>query len=609
LSTASLPDSIIRTMRNGVLIALMSVVVLLLSACSIPGFSDDDSTTGTDPEPPGTTEQSEPQTDPADPDAQTNGEVQQTLPDEAFQIDTTGDADLDTEPVDLIEGGLREPRTLNPVLVDDPLAEELSGLVFSGLTRIDPETSEPVPDLAESWEINEDETAYTFTIREDARWHDGQPVTAQDVEFTFELMMDIRTRSPRYSRIVERVTAVEALDTRTVEFRLLSPYAPLLSTIATFGIVPQHILLNVLPDELIAHPFGVSSAVGTGPFVFAFWNRGDQIVFEANRQHFRDVPQFDRYIYRMVPDADILLEELDQEIIDWARISPAQYADAAELSNVEVLGVPGYEMVMVALQLDIGQTGLFQDLALRQALIHALDREALIDDIWNGQASIAHGTIPPASWAATEVRNQYPYDPERAQQLLDEAGWAIGENGIRQQDGQPLQFELIVNGDNPVRQQLAEWLIDEWQAIGIDASVTFETWGDVRDRITTSRDFEALIFGYRWDVDPDQHAVWSSDSIPDAFNITGYVNADVDRLLDEALRNTDQSSRGSIYEQVQEIVVLDLPVLPLVFPDKLIAVGPGLQHVDTTAILLRNRANVSGWTPANAGTREDTDDE
>jgi peptide/nickel transport system substrate-binding protein len=598
------PGSSTRHLSRLLIVGMILILVLAIGACSIPGFFDDDV-----PDTQQAPEQSEPVTEPADPESEPSGEIQQQVPDEAFQIDTASEDGIGTELLDIVEGGLREPRTLNPVLVDDPLSEELSGLIFSGLTRIDPDTGEPEPDLAQEWDLNEEETIYTFTIREELRWHDGQPVTAQDVEFTFELMMDFRTQSPRYSRIVERVAAVEAIDTQTVEVRLISPYAPFLSTIATFGIVPQHLLMNVIPDELVAHPFGVNAAVGTGPFRFAVWTRGDQIIFEANLQHYRQPPSFDRYIYRLVPDAETLASQLEQETIDWARITPAQYEEFEGLSGVDLIGIPGYEMISVVLQLDVGQTTTFQDVELRRALLHAIDREALIEDIWHGEASIAHSIIPAESWASAEPRAQYTYDPDRARELLDNAGWTVGENGIRQRDGQPARFLFVVNGDNPARRDLAEQLVEQWSDVGIEAEVTFETWGDVRDRITNSREFEALLFGYRWDIDPDQHAMWSSDAISGAFNLSNYVSEDVDRLLDSALATSDRTSRELYYAEIQEIVLQDLPVLPLTFPNQLVAVGQRLQDTELTAILLRNRSNVAVWQPASTGANEETDDE
>lgn len=602
--TSPCPGFTSQRLFQPLLLVLLLILALVAGGCSIPGFSDDDA-----PVDESGTEQPEPDPDPADPDNEPSGEIQQQVPDEAFQIDSSGEAGPGSDPVDIVEGGLREPRTLNPILVDDPLSEELSGLIFSGLTRINPDSGEPEPDFAQDWEVNDERTVYTFTIREDLRWHDGQLVTAQDVEFTFELMMDFRTRSPRYSRIVERVTAVEALDTRTVQVRLISPYAPFLSTIATFGIVPQHLLMNVLPDELVAHPFGISTAVGTGPFQFAVWTRGDQIIFEANRQHHSQPPTFDRYVYRLAPDAETLASQLEQGTVDWARITPEQYDDVQGLSDVDLVGIPGYEMISVVLQLDVGQTTIFEDVDVRRAMLHAIDREALVEEIWHGEAEVAHSTIPAVSWAASEPRALYAYDLERARELLDSAGWITGEDGIRQRAGRSIQFEFIVNGDNPARRTLAEQLVQQWREIGIDAILTFETWGDFRDRVTSTREFDALILGYRWGIDPDPYAMWSSGAISGGFNLSSYVNEDVDRLLDSALAAGDQNSRQLFYAEIQEIVLQDLPVLPLVFPNQLVAIGPRLHNEELTAILLRNRSNVAEWQPASTGNNAETDDE
>ena len=599
-----------RNLQRGLVIFALFAMTLVVSACDIPGLNDgrelpDETPVVDDQEFPGQTGQDSSD----DADVPEDDAVEPQLPDEAFQIDPDGDDGAEAaDPVSIVEGGLKEPRTLNPILVDDPLGDALSRLVFSGLTRLNPETGDPEPDLASSWETNDDHTVYRFNIREGVTWHDDQPLTAQDVEFTFELMMDNRTRSPRFSRIVERVSAVEAIDSETVEFRLISPYSALPATIATFGIVPQHALGNVLPDELVAEPFGTDSAIGTGPFQFVHWDRGERIVFEANRNHHEMSPAIDQYEYRVADDNETFLDELDSGEIDWARIGPELLEDVDALDSVEARGTSGFDMISVVLQKDSGVTTRFAEREVRQALLHALDREEMVQTIWNGRAAVAHSIIPDISWAAAEPETQYDYDPERAEQLLDDAGWSIGEDGVRQRDGQRLEFSLLANGDNPVRRELAEWLVVQWQEIGIDASVNFETWSNVRDQITTSRDFQSLLFGYRWDVDPNQHAMWSSDSITGGFNLASYMNQDVDQLLNDALAVADQDTRAENYREMQELVLSDLPVLPLAYPEQLLAIGPRLHAEEQTAILLRNRANVAGWVPEDVDEAEDRDD-
>lgn len=573
------------SIQRGILLLVALIVGAMTAGCELPvSISDSDDSAAVPADESNRT---------ASAGNGTSGDHQQ-ITEDAF---TTEQHAGGPPPVSIVEAGTREPRTLNPVLVGDPLSAELSRLVFSGLVNVDPETGAPEADLANHWEVSEDGTTYRFNLRDGVEWHDGQPFTAADVVFTFELMMNDRTRSPRYSRVVERVADVEALDSYSVRFQLTAPYEPFLTGIATFGIVPEHILDGVLPGELVTNPFGISSAVGTGPFQLERWDRGSRVIFQAHPDYHRRIPEFDRYEYQIMPDQQAILDGLESGSIDWARISPQEFDTAADLEGVEARSIPSYEMIAVALQLDPAQAPAFEDPAVRKALMLSLDRQEAVEDLWNGNARVAHGTIPPVSPVFQQSGVQYEYDPEQARQLLEGSGWTPGEDGVLSRDGQPLRFDLIANGDNQVRRGLAEWLAGSWREIGIDARLRYETIGNVRDLISQNRDFQALVLGYRWDIDPDQRPMWSSDSITDAFNLGGYINPEVDALLDEALVETDPAERARMYHQVQDHVMEDLPVIPLVFPDQTVAVGPRLHDVDLTAILLRNRSSVTGWVP------------
>jgi peptide/nickel transport system substrate-binding protein len=501
-------------------------------------------------------------------------------------------------PVRVAEGGAHEPRTLNPILVADPLSEELSRMIFSGLVRANPETGQPEGDLAHDWDVSDDNTIYTFHLRDGVLWHDGQPFSAHDVVFTYRLMSDHRTHSPRYSRLVERVLDVEAVDSMTVRFRLVNADASFITTLATLGIVPEHVLSSVLPSELVTDPFGISVAIGTGPFRLTQWIRGERIFFEKNETYVHGAPHIDQYEYVVVADGDELLAGLELGLIDWARIDPSYMDEAADIDGVETRALPGYEMIYVALQLDPAKAPLLQDHRVRAALMLALDRDDAIERVWHGQARIADGTIPPASWAYTSSdMSAYRQDVERATGLLSEAGWMLGDDGVRYRNGQPLQITLVTNGDNPARRQLANWIVARWRDVGFDARTEFETWSGVRERVTNTREFEALLLGLRGEIDPDQYELWSSDSIHDGLNIGGYVNLEVDRLLAEALAEHDPDLRADLYREAQEVVLGDIPILPICFPDLTLAVGPRLHDVNITAILVRNRATIESWNP------------
>jgi peptide/nickel transport system substrate-binding protein len=497
----------------------------------------------------------------------------------------------------ITEGGLIEPRTLNPIFVADPVSEEISHLVFNGLAYVDPATREPKPDLAKSWDVSDDRLTYTFHLRDGVRWHDGQPFAANDVIFTYQLMMNNKVRSPRFSRLVERVHGVGSPDRSTVTFTLIHPDATFLSDLATFGIVPEHVLSPILPEELVTDPFGISSAVGTGPFTLQQWMRGDRILFQRNVQYFKDPAKTESYVYRVLPTESDLLAGLKDGSIDWGEIAPSGVADAKKVSGIRVEALPGYEMSYVPLQLDPAKTHLFQDVRVRKALMLALDRKQAVTDIWHGQAKVADGTQPPASIAYAPSKTVYQQNIDQAKSLLDEVGWKAGADGMRQKDGQALRFTLSTNSDDPERKQTAEWLIKSWNAIGVQVDRDFQKWSTIREETVKTRNFGALLLGYRWGIDPDQTAVWSSDSFFDAFNLNHYSNDQVDALLDKAAASGDINERKQLYAQAQDIVMDELPALPLFFPDMTVAVSKKLSNAQVTTIFMRNRANIEQWNP------------
>ncbi|CCF82293.1 ABC transporter substrate-binding protein [Nitrolancea hollandica] len=497
----------------------------------------------------------------------------------------------------ITEGGLIEPRTLNPIFVADPVSEEISHLVFNGLVFVDPKSGEPQPDLAQSWEVSDDRLTYTFHLRDSVLWHDGQPFAANDVVFTYQLMMNNRVRSPRFSRLVERVHGVGAPDRSTVTFTLIHPDATFLTDLATFGIVPEHLLSTILPEELVTDPFGISSAVGTGPFTLQQWVRGDRILFQRNSKYFKDPAKVEGYVYRVLPSTKELLSGLKDESIDWAAIDPAGADEAKKVSGIRVESLPGYEMSYVSLQLDPAKTRLFQDVRIRKALMLALDRKQGVTDIWHGQATVADGTQPPSSFAHAPSKTVYQQNLEQAKSLLDEAGWKAEADGIRMKDGQALRFTLTTNSDDPERKETAEWLIKSWSAIGVYVDRDFQKWSTIREETIRTRDFDALLLGYRWGIDPDQTAVWSSDSFFDAFNLNHYSNDQVDQLLDKAVASGDTEERKQLYAQAQDTVMEELPSLPLFFPNETVAVSKKLTNAQVTAIFMRNRANIEQWNP------------
>lgn len=511
-------------------------------------------------------------------------------------VEPTAGPSAQTEAVrGIVEAGFEEPRTLNPLFVADPLSETLSRLLFDGLVALDPASAEPVPALAESWDVSDDGTTYTFHLRADVRWHDGQPFSANDVVFTYQRLLDPEVRSPRFSRLAERVKAVELIDSRTVRITLIRPDASFLATFATIGIVPEHVLGSVLPQQLVTDPFGLSSAVGTGPFIFSQWERGVALVFRANPDYYRGAPQVPQYTYRIVTSVEELADGLREGSIDWAVLDAARVGQLPAIDGVTVEQFPGYELVLVALQLDPAKHTLFADPRVRRALSLGIDRAAIVAKVWGGRARVAESLQPPASWAAGEPPVRYGYDVAEAQRLLDEAGWVPGDDGIRVRSGQRLHFRLLATGSDPSRRAVAELLQQYWRAIGVDVELDLASWAEVRRRATQERDFEALLIGVLWDVDPDQSAVWSSDSFFDGLNFGHYQNWEVDQLLVEAVATRDRARRAELYRSIEQHVLTDLPVLPIAYPDVVVVRSERLEVPTMNTLVVRTRVGVEQW--------------
>ncbi|MGA7670902.1 MAG: ABC transporter substrate-binding protein [Nitrolancea sp.] len=504
-------------------------------------------------------------------------------------------------PAQVVEGGTVEPRTLNPVLAGDEISDELSKLVFNGLALVDPSSGKIEGDLAKSWDVSEDRKTYTFHLKDGVTWQDGQPFTSQDVEFTYSLMMNDSTRSPRYSELVEHINEVQASDLNTVVFSLIRPDSAFLTNEATLGIVPQHVLSNVLPEELVTDPFGLTSTIGTGPFTLTKWSHGDELIFSRNPTYFKGPAVYDQYVYKIVATSQDLVSGLADGSIDWCQLDPSVVADAKKNDAIKVVSSAGDSLEYVVLQLDGSKQQLFLDANVRQALMLALDRSELVSEVWKGEARVATGTIPPDSWATADSSVSYAQNLDKAQQLLQDSGWNTGDDGIRSKNGQRLRFKLMTNGDNPVRQATANWLIQSWRGIGVDVVPDFEKWSTIVQDITHGREFDSLLLGYRGTVDPDQSTLWSSDSFFDGFNLGHYSNPDVDTLLEEARQSDNDNTRKADYQKVQDQVMSDLPALPLVYPNMVVGLSQRLRDVSVTTILIRNRANIEQWHPRTSG--------
>jgi peptide/nickel transport system substrate-binding protein len=501
----------------------------------------------------------------------------------------------------LVQAAAADATTVNPILEADTVSADITSLIFDAVIHVDPSTTEPRGDMAKSWEISTDALTYTFTLQNGITWHDGSPFSADDVKFTYDLHMNANSNSPHTAELTERVKSVEAPDGKTVVFTLAAPASPFLVNNMIYEIVPQHILQSVDPKALAQHPFSTGNegtTIGTGPFMFKEWVKDDHITLVKYAGYWRGEPNLDSFSLKVVPDVTTLVQQLQTGEVDYSGRDGVDEASVKTLQSDKSIVVANYDsfdFTYYGYQLDGTKSKLFQDKAVRQALFYALDREQMVQAIRFGLGRVAIGTMGVDSWAYTpdQITLKYPYDLDKANKMLDDAGWVKGGDGVRAKDGVRLSFSLHTNSGSDVNTQYAAVMQQAWKAIGVDCTPQEDEWNAFLERLTSTRDFEVFLIGFSWGVDPDQSNMWSTAAYEGGLNVNKYSNSKVDDLLEQGIRETAIPTRKQIYTQMQNIIVDDLPSAIIDFPKSIAAYNKRVHNLFPNAV--DDRWNAHLW--------------
>jgi peptide/nickel transport system substrate-binding protein len=475
---------------------------------------------------------------------------------------------------------------LNPVLDYFNWADRsVNRLLFGSLLRFD-DRGLPQADLADSWGISRDGIVYNFSLRQTAIWHDGQPVTSDDVIFTIELLRNEATPLPEDLRELWKQIEVRRLDEKTLQFRLPEPFSPFLDYL-TFGILPAHLLADLVYEEMVASPFNMSP-VGSGPYRF---NRliveNGQIVgviLSSFKDYYGTLPFIEQIAFRYYPDAQSAFSAYQAgEVLGISEVSTEilSQALAAPGLNLHTGRLP--QLSLVFLNLDNPQAPFLQDPAVRRALYLGLNRQWMIDRIYNGQGIIADGVIFPGTWAYFEGIERVPFDPEQAIALLREAGYTIPAEGgeIRQnEEGVRLELELLYPIDAQ-GQALAEAIQDNWARLGVAANlkgVTYTTL--VADHLDTRLYQAALVdLNFSRSPDPDPYPFWHQAQISGGQNYARWDDRAASEYLEQARVTVDLAERTRLYNNFQVRFNQELPALPLFYPVYTYAVDEEVQGI------------------------------
>lgn len=475
----------------------------------------------------------------------------------------------------VIIGSIGEIETLNPALSEQAAETQLLNGIFSKLLRLD-NHGQFLPDLAlevptvENDGISKDGLTITFRLRPNVKWHDGQPLTAEDVKFTWELHMhpDVQVVSRAG---FETIDSIATPDTQTVVMNLKRSEADFLTTWAApeGSILPKHILSQYAPSEITkTHRFS-QSPIGSGPFKFKEWKDGEYVLLEANTEYYGDGPYLAKVIQKVVPDSNTLLTQLRTGEVDIVQVQPNQYELAKAIPHVKVDLNPASIYQHITLNFD--KVPAFKDKLVRQALSYAIPRYLIVQSICKDVAVPATASIAPISWAYNPNIKPYPYDLQKANQLLDAAGWKMTSSGIREKDGAKLTFTISTNSGNITREQIEQVLQQEWKKIGVDLVIqNYEATTFFGD-ILNYRKFDAALFAWITGSDPNEIFSYHSRQIPtpennwEGQNYSGYINPEMDELQVKGLTTFDQEERQKIYYRVQEICHDELPMLYLYY--------------------------------------------
>ncbi|RMF87542.1 MAG: hypothetical protein D6736_12570 [Nitrospinota bacterium] len=447
-------------------------------------------------------------------------------------------------------------------------------VLYNYLIKYDSETLVPRGDLAESWDVSDDGLVWTFHLHKNVRWHDGHPFTARDVKFSFEARMN--PDMPYYLRgNLAGFQRVEIVDDYTVKMVFSEPKASLPVILGyLMDMVPEHLLKDYAPHELIGPTEFLKHPIGTGPFKFKEFVPNSHVTLVANEDYFEGRPYIDTIVYKIIPDLDVQVAQLQTGDLDLAIIEPPQLRAVESLPNIEIRLAKQVNYTFLGLNHTVP---LFQDKRVRQALTYGLDREAILKTVALGKGMLAIGPISPfLEWVYNKNIQPYPYDVEKARALLAEAGWKPGPDGILQKNGQRLSFTISVDKGNPVREQVAVIAQEYWKALGIETKIDAIEFNVLVKNIRSHPPkYEAYVGYFITPPEPDLTAYYGTNG---GTNIFAYSNPEVDRLLQLGRTTLDQKERAKIYAKMQEVIAEDAPAVFLYYPYEIQALNKRVQN-------------------------------
>lgn len=481
-------------------------------------------------------------------------------------------------------GLVGQPRYVNPLLAPTSDVDmDLSTLVFSSLEKVD-KNGQLVGDLAESVSVSKDQKVYTVVLKQNIKWHDGQPLTASDVVFTVKAIQDPNWQSPL--NLGFKGVTVAQVDDRTLTLTLQEVYAPFQSTL-TFGILPEHLWASV-PGANASLAELNTKPIGSGPYKFEELTKDKTGTIKkfsllANDEYYNGRPHIDAITVSFYDQPADLVQAYKDNDIDSAGGIPISDKEGLQSggTNVLAVGLPRYD----ALFINANSNNYIRPDEVRQALSHAIKKSELVDKVLHGNGVVVNSPLVPGSLGYTADVTVYGYDPEKAKALLKEDGWEF-KDGHWFKDKDRLIVE-IVTADTTENRAVAEMIKGYWEAIGIEVVIVNAPVAELQQTHIRERKYQTLLFGEVIGADPDLYPFWHSTQIADpGLNLTSFSDDDLDQLLEEARQTTDPKKRAAKQTEISKLLAKDLHAIFLYSPQYLLALRDKIKGVELTTITM-----------------------
>jgi len=454
-----------------------------------------------------------------------------------------------------------EPATLNLITAKDLYADWVtSGSIFESLLEYDLDKVELKPLLAKSYEISVDGLEITFCLRDDVWFSDGEPITTDDILFTYETIMNPGVDAARMANYFKDIERVVKIDKQVIKFVMRKPYFKFLEMVGGMPILPKHIYEFTDPEEFNKHR---SNQVGSGPYIFEKWNVGREIVLRRNERYWGKRPKLDKLVYRIITNEVAALQALQSHDIDFMRPDPEQFAnrsgDKEFTDKFYCLKYwtpgDGYRYI------GWNQTSpFFKDRRVRLAMTHIINREVIISNLLKGLGHSITGPFYVFGPQNDPSIEPWPYAPQRAKELLDEAGWVDTDgDGLRDKDGIAFRFSFMIVSQSPFHERLAKLLKDEAAKVGIEVILDPYEWSVFTERLNT-RSFEAVTLAWTGSIQKDPYQIWHSSQIESrGSNFVDFRNAKADAIIEKARQTMDADERNKLYHRFHQLLHEEQP--------------------------------------------------